>query len=37
MWQAVCVVGKKLASSSNNNNNNNNNNSSICLPVIANI
>jgi hypothetical protein len=36
MWQAVCVVGKRLAggSSINNNNNNNNNNNSLCLPVI---
>ena len=34
MWQAVCVVGKRLAGSSINNNINNNNNNSICLPVI---
>jgi hypothetical protein len=36
MWQAVCVMGKKLAGSSSSSNNNNNNNS-ICLPVITNI
>jgi hypothetical protein len=34
MWQAVCVVGKRLAGNSNINNNNNNINNSICLPVI---
>ena len=32
MWQAVCVIGKKLAGSSSNNNNN-----KTCLPVITNI
>jgi hypothetical protein len=33
MWQAVCVVGRRLANIHNNNNNNNNNNNT-CLPVI---
>jgi hypothetical protein len=35
MWQAVCVIGKKLAGSSIGSSSNNNN--SICLPVITNI
>ena len=35
MWQAVCVVGRCLASGlSNNNDNNNDNNLNDCLPVI---
>jgi hypothetical protein len=34
MWQAVCVIGKKLAGSSIGSSSNNN---SICLPVITNI
>ena len=35
MWQAVCVVGKRLAGQNVvNNNNNNNNNNGTCLPVI---
>ena len=34
MWQAVCVVGKRLAGSSSSSSSNINNNNSICLPVI---
>jgi len=38
MWQAVCVVGRRLAgrqtsSSVSSNNNNNNNNNNTCAPV----
>jgi len=35
MWQAVCVVGRRLAGNSIiSNNNGNNNNKSSCVPVI---
>ena len=37
MWQAVCVVGRRLAGSQSNNNNNNNNKNNTCLPVIEKI